>query len=68
MSDRDIQLLAIGISIGMYLMLFLQMAYGIVDDRREARRRRQRERLDAADHFHRSLHRYQRQQRLEAHR
>lgn len=35
MTDHDIQLLAIGVAIGMDLMLLLQVAFGILDDRRD---------------------------------
>jgi hypothetical protein len=35
MTDHDIQLLCIGIAAGMYFMLALQMAFGILDDRRD---------------------------------
>lgn len=35
MTDHEIQLLVIGIAIGMYLMLFVQIGFGILDDRRD---------------------------------
>lgn len=35
MSDHDIQLLALGVSVGMYIMLFAQIIGGIIDDRRD---------------------------------
>ncbi|MET7779592.1 hypothetical protein ABZU94_29850 [Streptomyces mirabilis] len=35
MTDHDIQLLAIGASIGMYLMLLVQITFGILDNRRD---------------------------------
>lgn len=35
MSDHDIQLLALGCSFGMYVMLSAQIIGGIIDDRRD---------------------------------
>lgn len=35
MSDHDIQLLSLGVAIGIYFMLFVQIAYGVIDDRRD---------------------------------
>lgn len=35
MSDHDIQLLALGASIGMYLMLLVHVVGGMLDDRRD---------------------------------
>ncbi|MER5209421.1 hypothetical protein ABT063_02175 [Streptomyces sp. NPDC002838] len=35
MSDHDIQLLALGVTLGMYLMLLVQVAFGVLDDRRD---------------------------------
>jgi hypothetical protein len=35
MTDHDIQLLAYGCALGMYLMLLLQIVYAILDDRRD---------------------------------
>ncbi|MGW1892120.1 hypothetical protein ACWCP6_17950 [Streptomyces sp. NPDC002004] len=35
MSDHDIQLLGLGICIGVYLMLFSQIIGGALDDRRD---------------------------------
>jgi hypothetical protein len=39
MSDHDIQLLVFGATFGMYFMLFLQILYGILDDRRARKAR-----------------------------
>lgn len=49
MTDHEMQLLALGAAIGMYLMLLLQILYGILDDRR-ARKARQADeaKLEAA--------------------
>jgi len=35
MSDHDIQLLALGITAGMDLMLLIHVGFGILDDRRD---------------------------------
>ncbi|MFF1702585.1 hypothetical protein [Streptomyces sp. NPDC058252] len=35
MSDHDIQLLSLGVAIGIYLMLLTQIAFGILDDHRD---------------------------------
>jgi len=35
MSDHDIQLLALGITLGIYFMLAVQIAFGILDDHRD---------------------------------
>ncbi|MGW1000765.1 hypothetical protein [Streptomyces sp. NPDC002520] len=35
MSDHEIQLLAIGIAIGVYLMFLVQIGFGLLDDRRD---------------------------------
>ncbi|MFJ8027428.1 hypothetical protein [Streptomyces sp. NPDC096311] len=35
MTDHDLQLLIIGIAIGMDLMLLVQILFGILDDRRD---------------------------------
>lgn len=35
MTDHEIQLLVIGITIGMDLMLLIQIGFGILDDRRD---------------------------------
>lgn len=35
MSDHDIRLLTLGISLGCYFMLAVQMAFGLLDDRRD---------------------------------
>lgn len=35
MTDHDIQLLALGTSLGMYIMLLAQIIGGIIDDRRD---------------------------------
>jgi hypothetical protein len=35
MNHHDIELLTIGMAIGVYLMLALQIIYGILDDRRD---------------------------------
>ncbi|MGW2044665.1 hypothetical protein ACWCPF_05710 [Streptomyces sp. NPDC001858] len=49
MTDHEIQLLAIGVAIGMDLMLLLQLAFGILDDRRDRKAARAAEAmLDAA--------------------
>lgn len=37
MTNHDIQLLALGITAGMDLMLLLQVAFGLLDDRRDRR-------------------------------
>ncbi|MFE8944522.1 hypothetical protein [Streptomyces sp. NPDC007856] len=39
MSDHEIQLLVIGIAIGMDLMLLVQILFGIRDDRRDRKAR-----------------------------
>lgn len=49
MSDHDIQLFALGTALGMYIMLALQIAFGIIDDRRDRKARRAAEaKLQAA--------------------
>jgi hypothetical protein len=35
MNDHDIQLLAVGASIGMYVMLLVQVVFGVLDDCRD---------------------------------
>ncbi|MFD4524856.1 hypothetical protein ACFWP7_13210 [Streptomyces sp. NPDC058470] len=35
MSENDIQLLALGATLGVYLMLAFQIAFGILDDQRD---------------------------------
>lgn len=35
MSDHDIQLLTLGTALGMYLMLLVQITFGLLDDRRD---------------------------------
>jgi hypothetical protein len=35
MNDHDIQLLAIGVTIGIYVMLLVQVIGGVLDDRRD---------------------------------
>lgn len=40
MSDHDVQLLAIGAALGMYFMLFIQMVFGLLDDRRDRKAER----------------------------
>ncbi len=40
MTDHELQLLAIGIAAGMDLMLLVQIAFGILDDRRDRKTRR----------------------------
>lgn len=35
MTDHEISLLAIGATFGMYLMLAVQVAFGLLDDRRD---------------------------------
>jgi hypothetical protein len=35
MSNHDIQLLALGASIGVYFMLLVQVVFGVLDDRRD---------------------------------
>jgi hypothetical protein len=34
-NDHDIQLLALGASIGVYFMLLVQVVFGVLDDRRD---------------------------------
>lgn len=49
MTEHEVQLLAIGCAIGMYLMLLLQILYGILDDRRDRKTRQaDEEKLAAA--------------------
>jgi hypothetical protein len=49
MSDHDIQLLTLGAAFGMYLMLLLQILYGILDDRRDRKAAREaKAKLEAA--------------------
>lgn len=40
MTDHDIQLLAIGATFGMYLMLAIHIAFGILDGRRDRKAER----------------------------
>ncbi|MEU1194949.1 hypothetical protein ABZ446_01840 [Streptomyces sp. NPDC005813] len=35
MNDHDIQLLSLGAAFGMNFMLFIQIAFGMLDDRRD---------------------------------
>ncbi|MEU9894261.1 hypothetical protein ACIBCS_27910 [Streptomyces phaeochromogenes] len=35
MTDHDIQLLALGATLGMYFMAAVQIAFGVLDDRRD---------------------------------
>jgi len=37
MTDHEIQLLVIGIAIGVYVMLLVQITFGVLDDRRDRR-------------------------------
>lgn len=49
MSDHDAQLLVIGISVGINLMLFVQFVFGFLDDRRDRKAERAAQALlDAA--------------------
>lgn len=49
MTDRELQLLFIGIAAGMYLMLFVQIVFGALDDWRDRKAARvAQDRLDAA--------------------
>jgi len=49
MSDREIQLLVIGITIGVYVMLLVQITFGVLDDRRDRKAARTAQALlDAA--------------------
>lgn len=49
MTDHDVQLLALGAALGMYLMLLVQIAFGIRDDRRDRKAERAAQALlDAA--------------------
>lgn len=64
MADHEIQLLSIGIAIGMDLMLLMQIAFGILDDRRDREASRRARRRAAAEHYYRSLRRYHRQVRF----
>ncbi|CAM5536260.1 hypothetical protein [Streptomyces canus] len=49
MTDHEIQLLTIGVAIGMYLMLLVQITFGILDDRRDRKAARAAQaQLDAA--------------------
>lgn len=49
MSDHDIQLLALGVSLGMYIMLLAQIIGGILDNRRDRKAARAAQaQLDAA--------------------
>lgn len=38
MTDHDIQMLALGFTIGLYVMLAVQILGGVLDDRRDRRR------------------------------
>ena len=50
MNDHDIQLLALGVSLGMYIMLFAQIIGGILDDRRDRKAvRAAKAKLEAAE-------------------
>ncbi|MFE9765091.1 hypothetical protein ACFYPC_11250 [Streptomyces sp. NPDC005808] len=50
MTDHEIQLLAVGIAIGMNFMLLVQIAFGILDDRRDRKvARAAQARLKAAE-------------------
>ncbi|MEU8906530.1 hypothetical protein [Streptomyces mirabilis] len=50
MSDHDIQLLAVGAAGGMYVMLLVQIAFGVLDDRRDRKAVRTAEaQLEAAE-------------------
>lgn len=40
MTDHEIQLLTLGVAIGMDLMLLIQIGFGILDDRRNRKTRR----------------------------
>lgn len=49
MTDHDIQLLAVGFTLGLYAVLLVQIAFGIRDDRRDRRAERAAQaQLDAA--------------------
>ncbi|MBC2904005.1 hypothetical protein [Streptomyces cupreus] len=37
MTDHDIQLLALGTALGIYIMLLIQIIGGVLDDRRDRR-------------------------------
>lgn len=50
MTDHEIQLLTLGAALGMYIMLALQIAFGILDDRRDRKALRAAEaKLKAAE-------------------
>lgn len=49
MTDHELQLLFIGVAVGMDLMLLVQAAFGVLDDRRDRKALRAAQaRLDAA--------------------
>jgi len=49
MSDHELQLLLLGFGAGMNVMLLVQIAFGILDDRRDRKARRAAEaKLEAA--------------------
>ncbi|MEV6174901.1 hypothetical protein AB0L99_42685 [Streptomyces sp. NPDC051954] len=49
MTDHEIQLLTVGIAVGMYVMLLLQITYDILDNRRDRKAARAaKEQLKAA--------------------
>ncbi|MDX2696853.1 hypothetical protein [Streptomyces ipomoeae] len=49
MTDHELQLLFIGVAVGMDLMLLIHIAFGILDDRRDRKAARAAQaRLDAA--------------------
>lgn len=49
MTDHELQLLFIGVAVGMDLMILVQVAFGICDDRRDRKAARAAQaRLDAA--------------------
>ncbi|MFD5572244.1 hypothetical protein [Streptomyces cadmiisoli] len=66
MTDNELQMLCIGITIGVYLMIVLDIVQGFAEDRRDRKVARATQRRSAGDDFHRSLRLYRLQQRLEA--
>ena len=49
MTDHELQLLFFGVAAGMYLMLLVQIVFGVLDDRRDRKAARAAQaRLDAA--------------------
>lgn len=48
MTDHEIQLLALGVAVGMDLMLLVQVVFGILDDRRDRKAARAAEEKLAA--------------------